>query len=114
VKRRTDGRTYFDNTYIPFDELIAMPRIRVLRLMRRFDWFSSIDLFDVLRVAEHEIANYNKVLSRLVANGHVDRAGDGIGCYRYRINDRGVDSLRHWMARAQLPDNGSSLSVVAS
>lgn len=88
--------------YVPLDELLAMPRVRVLRFMRRADWVASTDIYVALNVADHEVGNYNQIVCRLVKERLLDRFGHGINHYTYRLSDKGRGYLSLLLSRAEL------------
>lgn len=94
--------------YEPLDELLEMPRIRLLRAITRFGWVSSEELIDVVVGHGDDIrANtYVVQLGRLVKHGFVDRRGErnapniGGSSYEYRINARGLAHIAEMLGRA--------------
>lgn len=66
--------------YIPLDELLESPKIRLLRAIRTFEWAMSSHLMNHLSVPSrtedkrvHDV--YSQHLARLCANGLVERRG---------------------------------------
>ncbi len=64
-----------DTNYIPLDEWLDRPRVRMLRAMRFFDWVTAEDLFLALDVAEDkkERDNYSNALRRARQAGDIER-----------------------------------------
>lgn len=89
-------------TYRPLDELLESPRVQILRRMRHFDWATADDIALALDTEPGDA--FNKALSRLVAQSLVDRRGDGVWMFTYRINARGNAELEKILARSMLPE----------
>jgi DNA-binding transcriptional ArsR family regulator len=106
------------NRYIPLDELLDMPRVRILRALRRFESASVDDLRDALdldiRANETTANTYTKMLSRLVSEGLVEKrvtmrtrsyrgryktSREAISLTRYRIVEAGLRELAALLAR---------------
>lgn len=62
--------------YLPIDELLEQPRVRVLRVLRHFDWLSLTDILGVLN--EPDYGPFWHAIDRLVKDGHVDRRADRV------------------------------------
>lgn len=58
--------------YRPLDEVLARPRMRILRALRRFDLASSLDLF-LASSDEHNRMAWSNALTHLVRGGLVER-----------------------------------------
>lgn len=88
--------------YLPLDELLELPRVRVLRVLQRRDWSSMREILDHLN--ENDPATwqaFNSALIRHVKSGSVDRRGT-IGSYEYRITQAGREELRRILAKADV------------
>lgn len=84
--------------YLPVDELLELPRVRVLRVLRHFDWLGSSDMLLALNEP-----NYDAVWRALVAHikdGNIERRGSGP--HEYRITQRGRAELAKLMARGDV------------
>jgi DNA-binding MarR family transcriptional regulator len=94
--------------YLPLDELLEMPRVRVLRALRRFDWMSVREMLDALN--EHEprvnIALW-RALAVLVDAGHAEKAPNGRG-HIYRITAGGRRELERLLDRAVISEARAS------
>lgn len=79
--------------YLPIDEVLANPRIRILRALRRFDEVAANELMHALDVADFDEGNnrdrdrHAQALARLVKQGLVEKE-TGSPCL-YRITDAG-------------------------
>jgi hypothetical protein len=97
--------------YFPIDELLARPRVRMLRVLVRYDdWMGSDDLYDACEVPEDPRArnSFSVELSRLVRVGEIERRKVRVTrLYRskmgsigqYQITDKGREMLRDLIAR---------------
>lgn len=79
--------------YIPLDERLDTPRIRILRAMRWLEWTSVRDLFDLLGVAylaedQREWEAHMAQMSRMVKRGELERRGK-LNAYEYKLTDKG-------------------------
>lgn len=105
------------NRYLPLDELLAMPRVRILRTLTHFDWASGEDINVALDNLDERSANaHSMCLGRMVREGLVERRGlwgrsgsrresrGGLNpAYtRYRITDAGRRELRDLLAHAHV------------
>lgn len=88
--------------YVPLDELLASPKVRVLRLLRRHDSASSHEIHEVLEIQREEIDTYNQVISRLFREGLTARVGKAVGSYRYSLTALGRERLARILARADI------------
>lgn len=99
--------------YVPLDEILASPSIRVLRYLRRCDWVESIDVCDALGVdARKEKARIHSVLKFLVNQGHVDVSTSHCAKY-YKINTRGLGKLSAVLLRYETTLNTGALLEAA-
>ena len=91
--------------YYPLDELLDIPRVRILRALTHFDWTSSTDLQIALDIEDSKRAwdAFARNLSNLSNQGVIDRAGRGT-THLYRINDSGRAQLKRLLARGTLAD----------
>ncbi len=90
--------------YTPLDDLLRQPAVRLLRLLRRFDWIETRDIWLGLDFAdrahaEHEA--YTQALCRLHKDHCVERIGRLNG-YSYRITELGHERLAKYLRRADL------------
>lgn len=81
--------------YTPIDELLELPKVRLLRGLRRHDWVDFGDLLVALEVTYSD--TYAKAVSRLVDDGHVARAARCWGT-SYRITPEGRAHLEQLLA----------------
>lgn len=92
-----------DQRYLPLDELLEMPRVRILRALRRFDWVSVEDINLALDNLDDRAANaHTKCVERLVREGHLEKRGTNWSNNRYRITDRGKQHLKDLLARGEV------------
>lgn len=89
--------------YIPLDTVLSLPRIRILRALRFFDWASSSDIAAALDAGEHEIPTLQTATSRLVAEKLLDRRGT-TAAHEYRLNDRGRLEIAAYIAKTQISE----------
>ena len=82
-------------SYVPLDELKAMPSVRIVRALRWFDGVSRFDLFVALEVSLVERASFRSALEWLVETGRITRE-DRL----YRVTDAGRAWLGRVLARA--------------
>lgn len=96
--------------YVPLDELLAMPRIRIVRTLLRFGWAEGVDIFEALGDVLHDPRvnnNYSVVLSRLVRERALKRReivngkGRSGGRYEYAVTLLGRVELAMAMRRTQ-------------
>jgi hypothetical protein len=93
--------------YVPLDEWLERPRIKLLRALRWMDWTTSgaaylaIGVPDFDRSENRDRDRYVSALSHLVRAGQVERrrvSWQGLRAraseYEYRITDRGRAELR--------------------
>lgn len=68
-----------DRAYVPLDAIVDLARVRVLRLTRRLDWFSSYELNELLGNVDEKQRNTGaQLLGRLTKAGLFERRdGDG-------------------------------------
>lgn len=88
--------------YLPLDELLDLPRVRVLRVLRRFDWATQADICGALD--EYTNAAWqalNSAIRRHVASGSVERLS-GVVPYQYRITSAGRAELARMLARSEI------------
>lgn len=84
-----------DAAYVPIDEKLETPRVRMLRAMLRFDWVSTRELFEVLSVAEYEhddrleYDRYTQALSRLRKREDLIEQRGRPNAYEYRLTPAG-------------------------
>lgn len=92
--------------YYPLDELLEMPRVRVLRAMRHFDWASAEDLRVALDIPADRRAwnTLAKQLQRLTVEGALERTGPHATLFQYRITELGKRQLRGLLARGIVND----------
>lgn len=100
------------NGYYPIDELLEVPRVRILRALNRFDWALSGDLRVALDIEETvlEINKFARTLSSLVKERLVDMDGSGTS-HRYRINDRGRAQLKQVIARGSIATADEGVAI---
>lgn len=87
--------------YMPLDELLEMPRVRILRTLQRFDWATCEDVRLALGIdADERDANtFSTMITRLAREGYLERDNAQFPP-RYRINECGREHLRDLLARA--------------
>jgi hypothetical protein len=87
--------------YLPLDELLDMPAIRVLRLLRHFESATQRDLLDAGR-EDNDAARqaFGRALVKHKRNGFVTRTGSIP--YRYAITDAGLSYLRAVLAKGEV------------
>jgi hypothetical protein len=91
--------------YNPLDEILADPRVQILRALRRFDWVECVDLFEAMGVSLEPIERnrYSAVLSRLTRGAFAARREPttswkpGRQFNLYRITQSGIDELARLM-----------------
>jgi hypothetical protein len=93
--------------YLPLDELLDSPRVRVLRLLRHFE---SATLTDLLVAGSEPIEGnspvyqaFARALLKHSVTGCVERMGIP-GRYRYRITPAGRLELRNTLAKAEITE----------
>jgi len=105
ARKRMIGRLCANATgsgYVPLDELLATPKVRVLRFLRRRDSASSHEMHEGLEIQDDQIGAYNQVISRLHRDGLTSRTGKAIGSYRYSITALGRERLARMLARSEV------------
>ena len=83
--------------YVPLDEILGMPRVRVLRALRHFEWVTLEELFlsmGLLSNSSHEWRNLVASLCRAYKAGQVKRRGKANGHCHYRITAVGRAELK--------------------
>jgi hypothetical protein len=85
------------------ETVLALPRVRVLRALRWFDWASSMEITNALELGEHDLPPVLAAIGRLVEEGKLDRRGSSQP-YEYRINDAGRTELKALLAKTQISD----------
>lgn len=91
--------------YVPLDEIESMPRVRVLRALKHFDWVSARDLMEAIGVYErHTASSFTAVIAQLVAEELVDRSGE-YATALYRVDARGIAYLETILKRALVSEN---------
>jgi hypothetical protein len=73
--------------YVPLDEWLQMPRTRILRALRFFDWAEGSDLRIACGVVEDDKGasdRHNATIKRLIEGGLVQRRRIG-ATYEYRL-----------------------------
>jgi hypothetical protein len=89
-------------SYVPIDEVVSLPRVRILRAARRLEWFTTDELNKDLGVIDAVPRNTNtKMIGRLVTLGrlqrriiearHLDR-GNG-SQFEYQIATAGITEI---------------------
>lgn len=98
--------------HVPIDELLALPRVRILRRLLRAGWMDSFDLREACEVGENERNKFSTNLCDAVSYGDIERrdlrGGEALkiklGTTRqYRITQAGAAKLAALLASAQ-PD----------
>ncbi len=84
--------------YVPLDELLERPRVRILRTLQRHDWMTTYELCELLNVPEHERNTFGSMVNRLARLGLIDRRG--ARSFEYRINAAGRGDLIELLARS--------------
>jgi len=97
--------------YVPIDDIVQMPKVRVLRAIRHMGWVEAPDLYEAMDLDDDRRirSRHHTGLSRAVAAGHVERRvctqrrtdGNGnrlIEVFEYRITQAGRDALRAVLA----------------
>lgn len=70
--------------YVPIDEWLDQPSVRISRALRHFDEATSLEISQALDLGESEIDAFDQAMCRLVKSGHVARSGER-GAFRYRL-----------------------------
>jgi len=102
--------------YVPLDELLQVPAVRVLRALSRYDWIERQDLYDALdlppnRAAPQLLNTYHMAVSRSVRLGHIE-ARDCRFFRQFMTRDfRITPAGRAWLAKRLRP---AQIGVVAS
>ena len=95
-------RMYAPNRYLPVDELLDLPRVRVLRVLRHFDWATSTDL--CVALGELNVAGkalIHNALSTHVEEGNVERLSHCVP-YSYRITAAGRAELAQILSKGDV------------
>lgn len=101
LQRRRDRGTDRTEPYTPIDEILAAPSIRILRVIRRFDWLGFVELCDLLEIDDQDRASRWRVqgmLAFLVAQGHLD-TDKTFHTVAYRLTASGADKLRSTLVK---------------
>lgn len=99
--------------YVPLDEQMSAPRVRILRGLRFADWPHARDLFAQLDVhyPSAEYGSHERALSRLVRAGLVEARGKR-GDWTYSLTAEGraeADRIR----RGEVPTKGAAVRRAA-
>lgn len=89
--------------YYPFDEMLHVPRFRILRALTHFDLASADDLSIALDLEDGKRAA--NALHTTLTRMHKERLLDRDGAphyYRYRINTRGRRQLKKLIRRGAI------------
>jgi hypothetical protein len=85
--------------YLPLDELLEQPRVRILRVLRHFDAVTLLELLETLN--EPEYHPYWHAMERLLRDGHVIRVGR-----LHAITASGRELYEQLMGRTLIDDHG--------
>jgi hypothetical protein len=85
--------------YLPLDELLEQPRVRILRALRHFDATTLPELLETLN--EPEYHPYWHAMERLLRDGHVIRVGR-----LHAITASGRELYEQLMGRTLIDDQG--------
>lgn len=91
--------------YMPLDILLDLPRVRTLRVLKRFSWASISDLLIALDDvdADHKTRNtLVQAIDRHVDQGHVERDASQPKRCLYRITDAGRAELARLLAMGEV------------
>lgn len=91
-----------NHRYLPIDELLELPRVRVLRALKHFDWMSMKQICEWLN--EHDSASWqalNSALKRHTESGCVELRDSTIPRH-YRITPKGRAELVQILARGEV------------
>ena len=97
------------SAYVPWDETVTHPRVRVLRMIAVHDWFAAHDLTrEILGVWDQTERNrHDQQIARMIAAGWlVSRKVQlhGFGGTEYAITAAGRAELARMLARAVVPE----------
>lgn len=83
-------------TYIPIDETLSAPLVRILRALRHFEWVTTTDLLLVLGVSERgrEHNTLHRALSRACTTGYIATRGPARNYREYMITPSGRAELK--------------------
>lgn len=95
------------DAYEPIEDILARPKVRILRALRWFGWVTAADLFTALDLSDwvrngdnRERLNYTSTLRGLVNAGRVERDGHGRGVeHAYRLTDLGRADLARMLRK---------------
>lgn len=90
--------------YVPWDELLARPSIRILRVMAHMGWVGSSVVMDALGLGKDDVdyrRHKNTLSPDLVESGCVEIRND-LGLPVYRITPAGRTWLAKQLARADV------------
>lgn len=91
--------------YLPLDELLELPRVRVLRALRRFDEVSVPDLNEALGAGTRAAKDAAwRALTDLLARALVAERNDR-GVRMLRITDAGRDELAAILAKGEINES---------
>lgn len=113
MKRHAGGRPKGSQTvgYVPFDELLDQPMVRLLRTLRHFGWVTCDDLYEAAGIAEEKRSRSGayQALSRAVRRNEVARKtyremtpNGFITKHYYRITPAGLVRLGTYYARTEV------------
>lgn len=91
-------------SYMPLDEILERPAVRLLRILRWWDDATAGDLFQAIDLPGHLEDSYLHVLRRMSRNGYVTRSGLGLSHspFHYRISAVGRRYLAAEIDRARI------------
>lgn len=96
------ARFQANQRYLPVDELLELPRVRVLRVLKHFDWADMRQICDSLNESSKAAwMALNSALIRHVRSGSVERCADRVP-HQYRITAAGRDELASILARGEV------------
>ena len=74
-RRTANGGREPGDKYVPIEQILDVPRIRILRALRWFDWATTETLFDVLDVptSKAERDRFAVTLSRASRSGDIEK-----------------------------------------
>ena len=92
--------------YRPIDEILQIPRVRILRALSRLGWVETADLTVHLEVTydEHVCGAYVSLVSRMVREGVIDRratTGGRGSNFEHAISAAGRAELAEKLRRAE-------------
>lgn len=100
AKQRTE-RYKSNRRYLPVDEMLELPRVRLLRAMRHFDWVTMPSILEA--ISEPGDSMLYSAMVRLVRERHVDKRADVYPAL-YRITKAGREHLESLLARGQVDE----------